>query len=319
MNKKITIFGIGAILCVLLFSSVFSVPAKATTDDSYKQELWVDWVNDYSSVGQPTLYGSELDGGGFYQRMRSYGCTNPKDNNGNDICPGCYGNNNANPSHFIVAPNENKADTYADIAYFAGHGFGAQNGAGFVFNTFDSCYGTNNVWDDYDGWGDYDLEWLTLSACSVLGPDKSSAMSHWNDNIIYPHHLHVINGYQTLAYQYYGQWQNMRDSRGEIFADYLFSTGNDVNGKPYAGVGNAWQHAAYDDAQLYKAYGGTNHHTIVVATIAAIMEQYVGGSYIGSTEYFYYDKVTNPLPDAKYSGNVQYWPSGWYYTWTFTD
>ena len=342
MNKKITIFGIGAILCLLLFSSVFSVPAKATTDDSYTQ-VWSEWVNEYHGR-LPNLQSSDADAygkqywwgwsDGFEYRMgRYHGGQQIPFSNGNWVFMGTHGDDYANPADLSLWKEYGAAVKYADIIYFAGHGQGGKNAAALEFGVKE--FGINPALDDYEvtwqddsnayhtvHWGDYDAEWLIFSACSVLGPDADAAITNWGDNI--PSGLHIINGFQTDAKQYDGAWSLGHTTRGARYADYLHQSGYDSQGHTLNAVGYAWQRATFDDAQDCTPFYA--HSDIRGASVAAAIDVYIADPYDPShgltweetLYYFYVDTVQTPLRDpfVKNTGNIQYYnPHPVYYSW----
>jgi len=339
MNKKITILGIGAILCVLLFSSVFSVPAKATTDDGDTKEVCAVYVKDYHGhLGWSNLGWSDVDAhgkwygvwplqyykNGFYSEMTSRSWTGVF----------VHGNDLATPADFSVAYNNPAtADRSSDIAYFSGHGaYGSQQeyqggptwsyGA-LVFGVqepnsndpndyfFSSC-----AWQrDEDQLGKFDLEWLTVSACNIfhLADDGHGHYypSSWDDNVHTG--LHVLNGYSTTSYQY-GYW-DLGDcwSRGKRFAVYLFDEGYQ-NGYLKKAVGFAWQRATYDDA--HDPWNGA-HYSIRGGSMAALGAIYESGEFVGYEDYFYQDTIHNPMRDPfnRTSGSIWCFYDAVFYDW----
>ncbi|MEM3396740.1 MAG: DUF6345 domain-containing protein [Thermoplasmata archaeon] len=301
MGTKWRVFGIGIVLFALFWCSVAQMPtAKAGADNDNTTEVWVDWVKQY---GGTQAIGADKDGQGFYNKMLDpYGWTGK----------GCYGNNNAKPDHFAKwVGHDPDADVNADIAYFAGHGATLNGQPRIVFNVAASGGDKDkDVEPDEDFWGYTDLEWITFSACDVLGPDANTAIASWGDNILY-RGLHVINGFKGTANNYkYWSEDGKGSPRGAVYAGYLHGA------QWLRGAGQSWYNTTIDDGVLARFYQSPNPTCIYGASLYACLEYYVDGTLVG-TDYYWWEDVEQPWRDpiSKTQGNIRWYVYVQYYSW----
>jgi len=258
------------LLTILVLASLLSVGVvMAGNDDGNNVEIGIEYIMDYAPLGIwwiPNLDNTGLDAQGWYNVLGNQGFT-PVFNNGNQ---------SADESHFERSDDADWADN-VDFAYFAGHG----NSTGFLFAT-----NNPNHLASYDQMtlGDQDLEWLFVSACSVL---QYSTRWQWC-NIFASYGLHGMTGFDT----------SMPDTPtlGSLFAYYLTGT----NGFPLRSIGDAWKHATIDDIDDGDIY-------------AAILCRAQYDPVTGILTFNYYDEQMPgygsgmyPDPDPMFIGNYYY-------------
>lgn len=201
MNGNVSrIWTITFVLCIL---TALTSPVSAGTgddNDSSSPEVGIEWVEDYTWPYSDLPY-SEDSAEGFYDRLGDEGWTKKFNK----------GNSNAKDEHFEQSGSDTTYIDGVDIAFYQGHGSAGRLDISTVWEKVDS---------DEAEWGDYDLEWIGLHACSVLSN---------NDFTDALHGVHLICGFSTTSYNYADD--------GENWADFLIDDG--ANDQAYT-VKDAW-------------------------------------------------------------------------------
>jgi len=200
-------------------------------------EVGVEWVQWYSQVKKDNIKNRKDCAEGFYDILSNYGDWVGDFNKGNS---------EAHEEHF---KRESKGGTDSrmvdavDFVYFAGHGAGSTGlgrGSAITFGV--------NAYDDWilsvvpsnrePQWGDRDLEFIVLDACSFLARKKDGDGVKYtfgeriaNTSVI--RGVHYIMGFRTYAHD--------DPDRGQIYAEYLTGTGSAAPSKHT--IGKAWMYA----------------------------------------------------------------------------
>jgi hypothetical protein len=188
------------VLCVL---AALTLPASAGTgddSDSSSPEVGIEWVCDYT-YPDADLPNSDDSAVGFYNRIGNAGWTKKFNK----------GDSNAKAAHFEQSGSDTTYVDGVDIAFYQGHGSAGR---------LDVSTYIEKVYANEAEWGDYDLEWIGLHACSTLSNNDFSESLQG---------AHLICGFSTTAYNYADD--------GENWADYLIDDG--ANDDAYT-VKNAW-------------------------------------------------------------------------------
>lgn len=161
-----------------------SIQAPQGYDDAYL-EVGVEWVENYSGTGMPSLPATEPDALGLRNQLT--GCWWAP-----WISRFAWGNGAAWEQDFkgYNKPGGGKEYAWADtvdLAYFAGHG----GPTGFYFGASSIDDNKLAYQDCRLDWGNGDLEWVGIAACQVL------ADSHRTDWSWCMNGLHLIMGFAT--------------------------------------------------------------------------------------------------------------------------
>jgi hypothetical protein len=161
-----------------------SVTAPQGWDDNYL-EVGVEWVENYSGTGMASLPATAPDALGLKNQLT--GCWW-----GNWISRFAWGNGAAWEQDFKGYNKSGGGTEYmwadtVDLAYFAGHG----GPTGFYFGASSIDDNKLAYQDCRLDWGNGDLEWVGIAACSVL------ADSHRTDWSWCMNGLHLILGFST--------------------------------------------------------------------------------------------------------------------------
>lgn len=188
-------FGFKRTMLVLFILAIVTFPASAGAgddSDSSSPEVGVEWVCDYTYL-YSDLPNSDDSAVGFYNRMGNAGWTKKFNK----------GNSNAKAAHFEQSGSDTTYVDGVDIAFYQGHGSAGR---------LDVSAYTEKVNADEAEWGDHDLEWIGLHACSTLY--NTAFASSLNG-------VHLICGASTTTYN------NAND--GTNWAAYMIDDGaNDV-------------------------------------------------------------------------------------------
>ncbi len=168
--------------------------------DSSSQEVGIEWVCDYT-YPDADLPNSDDSAVGFYNRIGNAGWTKKFNK----------GDSNAKAAHFEQSGSDTTYVDDVDIAFYQGHGSAGK---------LDVSTYIEKVYANEAEWGDYDIEWIGLHACSTLSNNDFSESLQG---------AHLICGFSTTAYNYAGD--------GENWADYLIDDG--ANDDAYT-VKDAW-------------------------------------------------------------------------------
>ncbi len=211
------------LLLVIAFCLMFLLNvgfSYAGDDDTNTKEVGVEWVNNYH--GQPgwgDLTMCDDDAGGFRSTLVAQGFTGSWN----------FGDDNAWEMDFerqdLGGRDQTRADD-VDFVYFAGHG--QSDSFRFGVNHDGNGVDTLQLRFSEAQWGDRDLEWVTLSACSVL---NFATITNWRP--VFDTYLHGICGFHTAMAD--------TDDLGRLFAEYL----TNVRG-PYQ-IREAWTRATQAD------------------------------------------------------------------------
>ncbi|MDK2826051.1 MAG: hypothetical protein PWQ63_1797 [Methanolobus sp.] len=191
------------VLCIFSILAISIFPASAGTgddSDSSSPEVGVEWVCDYT-YPYADLPNSDDSAVGFYNRMGNAGWTKKFSK----------GNSNAKAAHFEQSGSDTTYIDAVDIAFYQGHGAAGR---------LDVSTYTEKVYANEAEWGDYDLEWIGLHACSVLSNNNFKGSLNG---------AHLICGFSTTAYNC--------ASDGTNWAAYMIDDG--ANDDAYT-VKNAW-------------------------------------------------------------------------------
>lgn len=256
-------------------------------------EVGVEWVVDYSSVGKSMVYGRDDCAKGFYNTIKAH----PDWDGEFDV-----GDSAAWEKHFKRDALSGLDDSWVDsvdFVYFAGHGAGegtitgssgVGRGGGFTFgvNANDNWVLSSIPSSREPRWGDSDLEWIVLDVCSALarkpdGDGVSYTISERWANSDVMHGLHYILGFRTAA--------SDSSSRGEVFAEYLTGARDGTNHT----VRTAWRKATEDTEGPW--YEG------------AYLRAYSAGSNTYGDHIFEYGSVSSD-PDPSSQNYVNFsWPT----------
>ena len=177
------------LITVIILLSFTTAIAHVKSDDASDTEFGIWWVNDYSDNENCTnLNNADNEADAFSLKMVSEGYTRNFR----------LTNNDAQENHFscssVGGSDSNYADT-CDFFYFAGHGsnnimwFNEDNDGDGVYPQKVQAIATSAY--NEPEWGDTDLEWAFLHACSCLA---STWKAWWQDAFI---GLHGICGADT--------------------------------------------------------------------------------------------------------------------------
>ncbi len=194
-------------MVVIITGILFVGIVQAGTDDSNLKEVGIEFIQIYSPIAG-NLVSCPSDARGFYNALGSIGWTKKFEREDNAACE----------KHFkfqSLGGVDYQWTDDIDFAFFCGHGQREGNEAWILFTS--AC---DDQWlkNKEVVWGDKDLEWITLDACSVLNNGDGKVFQRWGrtwsgspTNVFSG--LHMIQGFGTII--------NDHPDRGRLFVEHM--------------------------------------------------------------------------------------------------